>query len=274
MINYEELEHFIAFADFGTLSKAAEHLHISQPTITRSMQNIENAFGVSLFIRSKNRIELNSVGEEAVKYARNLLDNTSQMITHIRTYDRSLRTILIKSCAPAPLWSLVQNLSAKFPNMAVTSELDGMNDIIGAVKNGACQVGVLPYAIEDELLFCKKYVTENLSVCLPSDHPAVSNGRTELTFHDINGFNCLLKSEIGFWEDLCHIKMPASKFLVQTDIFEFLELANHSTLPFFTTNLSNVTEEHIKNRVEIPITDIEANVTYHIISRKDAKIQI
>ena len=41
MLNLIELEQFVAFADYGTLSKAAEHLNISQPTITRSMQHVE-----------------------------------------------------------------------------------------------------------------------------------------------------------------------------------------------------------------------------------------
>lgn len=53
MLNLIELEQFVAFSDYGTLSKAAEHLNISQPTITRSMQHVEDAFGVPLFIREK-----------------------------------------------------------------------------------------------------------------------------------------------------------------------------------------------------------------------------
>ena len=48
MLNLLELEQLIAFADLGTLSKAAEELHISQPTLTRTMKNLEAAFGVPL----------------------------------------------------------------------------------------------------------------------------------------------------------------------------------------------------------------------------------
>lgn len=39
MIEHERLEKLAAFAQYGTLSKAAEELHISRPTLTRSMQN-------------------------------------------------------------------------------------------------------------------------------------------------------------------------------------------------------------------------------------------
>ncbi len=47
MIDLEELSQLTMFAREGTLSKAAEKLHISQPTLSRTMQNLEEVFGVS-----------------------------------------------------------------------------------------------------------------------------------------------------------------------------------------------------------------------------------
>ena len=70
MLNLEELKQLVAFADMGTLSKVAEEFHISTPSITRSMKNLEECLGVTLFNRSKNRIELNETGQVAVEYAR------------------------------------------------------------------------------------------------------------------------------------------------------------------------------------------------------------
>lgn len=73
MLNLLELEQLVAFADYGTLSKAAETLNISQPTITRTMQHLEDTFGVPLFQHSKNHISLNETGLRAVEYAKQLL---------------------------------------------------------------------------------------------------------------------------------------------------------------------------------------------------------
>ena len=58
MIDLYELSQFAAFADLGTLSRVAEEFHISTPSVTRSMQHIEESFAVSLFTRGKNKIEL------------------------------------------------------------------------------------------------------------------------------------------------------------------------------------------------------------------------
>lgn len=53
MLDLNELEQLIAFADTGTLSKVAEAFHISTPSVTRSMKNIEEEFGVFLFHRDQ-----------------------------------------------------------------------------------------------------------------------------------------------------------------------------------------------------------------------------
>ena len=50
------LEQLIAFSRQGTLSGAAEKLHISQPALSQSMKKLEESLGVSLFERSKNKI--------------------------------------------------------------------------------------------------------------------------------------------------------------------------------------------------------------------------
>lgn len=76
MIDLILLEQLIAFNDFGTLSKAAEQLNISQPALTRSMQRLEDELGIQLFIRTKNRMTLTDTGYYTVSQARQLLRHT------------------------------------------------------------------------------------------------------------------------------------------------------------------------------------------------------
>lgn len=267
MLNLTELEQLVAFADLGTLSKAAEELHISQPTITRTMKSIESAFGVPLFIRGKNKIELNETGLQAVKYARSLLTSAQNAVQQVQAYHAKLHTISVKSCAPAPLWTLLPLLSARFPEQTVSSKLTEQNEIVDEVLSGTCEIGILSYPVSIRTITCIPIIQENLSVCISRSH-ALAN-RKHLTLTDLNGFNCLLRSEIGFWAQLCYEKMPASKFLIQTDDFTFRELIQQSTLPCFITNLAGDMSDILKDRNIIPITDTEANVIYHFICKKD-----
>ena len=55
MLELFQLEQLVAFADSGTLSKAAEHLHISQPTLTRAMQKLEDEFWCSVISAFKKQ---------------------------------------------------------------------------------------------------------------------------------------------------------------------------------------------------------------------------
>ena len=100
MIEIHLFEQLAAFADCGTLSAAAEQLHISQPALSRSMQRLEEELGVSLFERQKSRLTLNETGELGVRYARNLLLQEQSMIQQLRDFDRKRRTICVGSCAP------------------------------------------------------------------------------------------------------------------------------------------------------------------------------
>jgi len=84
MIEYYLLEQLIAFAETGTLSKASQKLHISQPALSKSMQKLEDIMGVALFNRSKSHIELNETGKIAVKYAKQALTSNQAVITKTR----------------------------------------------------------------------------------------------------------------------------------------------------------------------------------------------
>ena len=113
MLDLNELEQFVTFAKYGTLSKTAEILNISQPTITRTMQHVEEAFEVTLFERGKNRIALNETGEKAVECAEKLLREAENAIQTVQTFDKNMHTIKVESCAPAPLWTLLPDPSAE-----------------------------------------------------------------------------------------------------------------------------------------------------------------
>ena len=263
MLNLIELEQFVAFADLGTLSAAAEKLHISQPTLTRSMRHVEEAFGVALFERGKNRIALNETGKAAVGYARGILKEAETAVVMVQQFDEKLHTITVESCAPAPLWTLVPELSSRHPENAISSKFVPIPDMIEDVKSGQCDIGVLPYACEDPSVVDIPYVREQLSVGVPYHH-ALAEYDT-LTFAQINGFNCLLRDKIGFWSELCYEKMPASKFLVQTEMFALEELIRTSTLLCFVTNFVDTPSGMFDGRKIIPLTDPEADVTYHLI---------
>ena len=269
MLDLLELEQLSAFADCGTLSKAAENLHISQPTITRTMQHLEDVFGVPLFLRSKNHIALNETGWKAVEYARELLKDAKEAVEGVRAFDRSLHTINVSSCAPAPLWNLLPALSESFPGMTISSAIKNNVSVLADLRSENCTLAVLPEGLAPEDYCSVPFLKENLSICVPPDHELA--GYSELSFAELNGYNFLLGTRLGFWDDMCREKMTASRFLVQTDQFTLQELIRESSLPCFVTDLTAEDKETFGGRIIIPITDREAKVTFHLVFTEENK---
>lgn len=87
MLNLEELEQLVVFKELGTLSKVAEQFLISTPSLSRSMQHLEEEFGVPLFDRSANRISLNETGERTVEVAKRILAASHEGIQEVRQFD-------------------------------------------------------------------------------------------------------------------------------------------------------------------------------------------
>ncbi len=272
MFELNQLEQLLAVAECGTLSGAAERLHLSQPALSRSMQKLEGELQVALFERQKNKISLNGNGKLAVELARRVVEQANNMIEQVRAFDRSQRTILIGSCAPAPLWELGSWASGIYPDMTVSSEMKENETLLDGLKKGTYQCVILPYPIEDPDLYGFPFETEQLYFSLPPTHPLSSE--KGLYFKDIDGETILLLSQIGFWKKLCDEKMPSTHALMQTEQADFAELVQASALPSFVSSMSMRYDGKPKNRVVIPLLDPEATVTYHFVCRKAEKSKL
>ena len=73
------LKIFTAVADYGGMSKAAKMLHISQPSISQAVSELEKHYGVKLFERLSQKIYLTKEGELMLSFSRHILDSFDHM---------------------------------------------------------------------------------------------------------------------------------------------------------------------------------------------------
>ena len=269
MIEIYLLEQLCAFAEHGTLSKAAESLHISQPALSRSMKKIEEELGVSLFERDKAKISLNETGELAAKLATELLSLNLGMVRRIKAFDRSQRSINVGACAPYPMNALMPLLQEYFGGMLITSELAELDDIESGLLDNTYQIGILNKPTESEELFCQRFVSEHLYISVPKTHRLAD--RKYVKYEDFDGERFLLFEHIGFWKELCHSKMKGANFLVQNSMESLEELINGTDFPCFTTDAFIHPAPHDSNRVVIPIEEPEAYATFYIVCQNSYK---
>jgi DNA-binding transcriptional LysR family regulator len=67
------LGYFVAVVDAGSVSGAAETVHVTQPAISRQLRQLEHDLGVDLFVRSSGRLRLSAAGREFLPHARDVL---------------------------------------------------------------------------------------------------------------------------------------------------------------------------------------------------------
>lgn len=264
MIEIYLLEQLVAFEEYGTLSRAAEELHITQPALSRSMRKLEDEFGVALFDRSKSRIALNETGKTAVMYARRVLEADREMIERTVAFDRSRRTITLGSCASLPARTLLPELHERFRGMAVTTEITTDERLLSGLRNHIYQLVILHERPKDsdQDIFWKSYMDERLAVTFPADHPLAS--RDSVTFRDLSGLSILAHGGSGFWIDICRKNLKDAKLLIQDSMEMLSEIVDASTLPVFNSDRAVREHDNEDGRVTVPIADKAAHITYYL----------
>ena len=262
MIENYLLEQFAAFAQYGTLLKTSEMLHISQPSLSRSMKKLEDEFGVPLFHRENKKLLLNETGKVAAEYARRALDANQEMIDHVTAFHRSLRTIYVGSCAPLPVNDLMSTLQERLPDKTISTEIASDERLIAGLKNRSFQLVVLHHDPDDSALFCQRFMEEQLYISVAEDHPLAKN--KSASFEDLKGLRILMDRNIGFWMDICRDVLPAENLLVQDSFDAFSDLVQASRLPLFNSSQFLQRGYAPPERVSIPLNDPKAHATYYL----------
>lgn len=269
MIEIYLLEQFDAFARCGTLSKAAEELHISQPALSRSMKKLEDELGVALFHRDKTRISLNETGVHAASLARSLLEQHDAMRARIVAFDRSLHSIVVGACAPYPILAMMPLLQNHYGDLTITSELASEDALIAGLKDRRYQLAVLRENPSDSALYCQRYMDEQLYIAVPEGHRLAQ--REGVTFADLAGESFLLQAHVGFWMDVCRQHLPNTNLLVQSSMDALGELVEGTDFPAFSSDRMIESGRAKTKRVNIPILDDDAHVTYYVACRNEEK---
>lgn len=266
MIELAQLQQLIAVSERGTISAAANALHISQPALTRSMQRLEAELGVSLFDRKRNRAVLNRVGEMAVAQAGGILASVDELARELRLFEARLSTIAVGSCGPAPMWDLAAELADRFPEKTLSTELGETDALIEGLAQGRYRLILTERPVDLPGLLCRKYTEEQLCIALPPEHPL--SGRKAIRLAELGEESILTYKDFGIWQRLLE-QNPRLHYLIQSDRSTLAELVRASNLPCFSSNLTVFRFRATVNRVSVPLLDEDASVTFYLCAREN-----
>jgi DNA-binding transcriptional LysR family regulator len=166
---------------------AAGHLHVSQPTLSAQIRDLEHELGVKLFDRSKGgqRVGLTAAGEAFVTEARRTLFHADRAIHAARAAKGQHKgtwnigyTPLIDLRILGKIW---QHLSQAHPAAEIRLASAYTSEQADGLMRGTLQVGLVILPIRQQGLVCEGLFRERLVLALPEHHPLAAKSAIEIT---------------------------------------------------------------------------------------------
>lgn len=274
MIDNYLLEELVTFDAEQTLAKTAKKLRVTQPTVTRGMQKLEDELGVQLFDRQPNRITLTDIGKLAANKAQVVLQTNQNFVRQIQNYAAQQNIFSIGAVAPGPQ-IILKNHQDQFPNrIAVHQELVQPNSVLALLRSNQFSIIITNEEIQTTDIESRYLGTEKLFVNL--DQFMYLANMQAVSFTDLKGLSFVVINNIGPWKNIIQQNIPDAKFLYQDDITALTEITKYSNFPYFSTDITQPIgpRRTTADRVTLPITDAAATMTFYASYLKTQKSQL
>lgn len=143
---------FVTVAELGTVSKAALHLRIAQPALSRQISDLEQELGLKLFDRVGRRLLLSGEGEQVLSDCRGLLNYATGVGERARDLRRGDVGVLKVAATPLHIEGVfsqfLHRYAARYPNVKVqVTEGSGL-EILAMIERGEIHLGqMLPHGV-------------------------------------------------------------------------------------------------------------------------------
>src|SRR5690554_6059423 len=113
-MNLEQLRGFVEIAHAGHFTRAAERLHLAQPSLSRQIATLEAELGVDVFHRARGNVSLTAAGERLLPYARRILSDAANARDEMAELAGLRRGRIRLGATPTLCTSLVSDVLSEF----------------------------------------------------------------------------------------------------------------------------------------------------------------
>jgi len=170
-----QLEYFQMVSRLSSVTRAADRLHVAQPSVTVAIRKLEEELGVKLFDRSQKQLILTSEGQVYLQRVNDILSRVQDSVLEMNDY-RTLQKGSIKiGLTPTIGAALFPYIFTKFqqayPHLDVSIVEEGSLAVRSLLEQGELDIGVLIFSNMSPRLETVPITAGQIFVCLPSDHP-------------------------------------------------------------------------------------------------------
>lgn len=180
MLTLRSARLFVTAADAGTLTAAAERLHVSQPAATKSLAQLEADLGGALFERAGRKLVLTRLGEALLPRAQALLQQAADLRSEAERWRSGEDGVLSVGVGPSLTYRLLPEAVARFyragRTVRLTIRAGAASTLLDLVRQGALDLVAadMGEADQDPSLKVHPLPEEGVTALVRPGHPALS----------------------------------------------------------------------------------------------------
>lgn len=197
-MNYDELKTFVILAEVKNFTKTAETLHMSQPSVSLHIKNLEKEFQTQLFLRSPKFLKITPTGEILYNRAKQMITIYDQTKQDILEYDNVIKGELKIGASftigEYILPSLLIDLQSEFPELELQVLIGNTEEIIQSVRLFQVDIGLIEGQTNEKELSVHPFMQDELYIVSSNDHKLAC--KEEVTITDLQN-QAWITREVG-----------------------------------------------------------------------------
>lgn len=169
-----QLQYVIQIAKEKNFSRAAEKLHIAQPSLSQQLSKLEQEIGVLLFRRTTNSVELTQAGQVFVDKSQTILDAVEQLKQEMDDMAQMRRGRLVVGTLPITgshiLPLVLPVFGAQYPQIEVVLVEDTTSKLEQLTASGGTDISLLSLPLIDPSLSWEPFLEEEICLAVPPQH--------------------------------------------------------------------------------------------------------
>lgn len=178
------LKYFLVVAREENITKAAKLLHITQPTLSRQLMQMEEEFGVTLFHRSKHSIILTEEGMILRRRAQELVDLAEKTAKEVSHQDEVISGEIAIGCGETknlePMAQVMAAFQRQYPDVQFTLYTGIADDVKERIEQGTLDFGILIEPVDvSKYRYLRMPLKDCWTVLMRKDHPLAAKAVVE-----------------------------------------------------------------------------------------------
>ena len=177
-----DMRYVTAIAEYGTMTKAAEKLHLSQSTLSLACHALEDELGVRLFQKHGRRLYLTEAGERFCAEADDILTKVRELHSHMEELaTQQTKRVRIFSDAVDISSEAILLYTSAFPDVHAEDIRSNTSDAAEALRSGSAELALTLADISDQQIQSELLLEEPMYVLLSRESPLAARATLSLT---------------------------------------------------------------------------------------------